>query len=265
MENEIYDLIGRLQKDEIDGLDVLKWAAPIASFGDPAISRIATLGLNPSDKEFTDNSGNELNGVNRRFHTLKSLNLKNWGETTPDQVSMIAQQCRDYFSRNPYDNWFKRLDFLISGTSLSYYFPSNEACHLDLVPFATGIKWAMLSTKQKKSLLSQYGDILGKLINASRIKVLVLNGRTVVNTLSQISDVDYRVTEQPTWKLQRTGDNYIAGFSYEGTIHRIGTIQLNNEITILGFNHNIQSSFGVTSSVQYQIRLWITEKSKQLL
>lgn len=264
MENEIFELLQRLQKADIDGLDILPWASPIVSFGDPATSRIATLGLNPSDKEFTDNSGNELHGVNRRFHTLKSLGLRDWSQVTPKQVSLIAQQCRDYFSNNPY-NWFKRLDFLISGTSLSYYFPSREACHLDLVPYATRVKWAMLTTSQKSRLLYQYGDVLAQLLNISNIKILVLNGRTVIKTISEISDVKYFSSEQPTWKLERTRGNSVPGFSYEGTINRIGSIELNNKISILGFNHNIQSSFGVTSIVQGQIRIWIAEKSKQLL
>lgn len=265
MENNIYNLTKRLDQAETDGLEIIKWATPIIAFGDPIRSKIATLGINPSDKEFKDNSGNELYGVKRRFHTLNSLGLKKWSEISSEQVSLIAQQCRDYFSINPYDAWFKRLDFLISATSLSYYFPSCEACHLDLVPYATDIKWALLSTVQKRKLLSQYGDILGQILKNSEIGIIVLNGRTVVETLSQISDVEYSITEQQTWKLNRHNGSPVLGFSYEGNITRIGRINLNKKITILGINHNIQSSFGITANIQSQIRMWIAEKSRQLL
>ena len=32
-------------------------------------------------------------------------------------IEEIAEACRSYFAHNPYDAWFKRLDFLIQETS----------------------------------------------------------------------------------------------------------------------------------------------------
>jgi len=265
MEKEILDLAKRLDHSQVSHLDIINWAAPVTSFGNPQTAKIATLGLNPSDREFTDSNGKELIGTKRRFHTLNSLGLEKWGDLSVDQAKLIAGQCRNYFSGNPYDGWFKKLDFLISGTSLSYYFPSQEACHLDLVPFATSTKWAKLSREQRKELLSEHGDILAKLINSSVIKIIILNGTTVINNFKLISDADYTVTSQPTWNLSRADGKDISGFSYECFITRIGDMQLKEKIAILGFNHNIQSSFGITSYVQSQIRVWIANQSNQLL
>lgn len=265
MEKEILELAQRLDHSKISQLGIITWAAPVTSFGNPQTAKIATLGLNPSDKEFTDNKGKELIGTKRRFHTLNSLGLEKWGDLSFDQAKLIAGQCRNYFSGNPYDSWFKKLDFLISGTSLSYYFPSQEACHLDLVPFATSTKWAKLSREQRKELLGEHGDILAKLINGSNIKVIILNGTTVINNFKLVSDADYTITSQPTWNLPRSDGKDVSGFSCECFITKIGDMQLKEKIAILGFNHNIQSSFGITSYVQSQIRTWIAKQSNQLL
>lgn|ERR1700688_2215103 len=67
------------------GTKMIPWACPIPSFGDLWRSRVATLGFNPSNREFVDEAGNELQGGSRRFPTLKSLSLGSWSE-----VSLIA-------------------------------------------------------------------------------------------------------------------------------------------------------------------------------
>lgn len=266
MRNEICDAFKRLADPTIGELGVMHWASPILAFGNPLLSKIATLGLNPSDKEFIDDNGNELTNSNRRFQTLKSVGISKWDEVNEEQIKLIEDQCNEYFIRKPYDGWFKRLDFLISGTSLSYYFPSMEACHLDLVPYATSIKWGNLSTSQKTRLLNNYGDFLGRIIKMSEnLTVLVLNGKTVIDNLQKISDVSFIVNEEPRWNLPRENTNDIKGYSYEGHLSKIGGIELGKKILALGFNHNIQSSFGVTSTVQQEIRNWISEKTKKYL
>lgn len=73
IKNILSDLIENLDNPYLQTLSVIPWAAPIISFGDLSKSKIATLGLNPSNREFVDSSGNELLGFNRRFHTLQSL------------------------------------------------------------------------------------------------------------------------------------------------------------------------------------------------
>ena len=69
-------LTQQLDNVAVERLDVIQWAAPVISFGNMSQSKIATLGLNPSNREFVDLAGNELCGHERRFHTLKSLNLR---------------------------------------------------------------------------------------------------------------------------------------------------------------------------------------------
>ena len=51
----------------------VRGALPVLFFGDIFTARVATVGLNPSDQEYLDSHGTELDGVKRRFETLASL------------------------------------------------------------------------------------------------------------------------------------------------------------------------------------------------
>jgi hypothetical protein len=262
MKGELINLIERFEDPKIKKADIIAWGSPILSFGSISNSRIATLGLNPSNREFVDGNGNELNGNQRRFHTLKSLGIKQWNEANDNHLESITKLCVEYFYRNPYDSWFKRLDYLISGTSMSYYFPSGQACHLDLIPYATSSKWTDLSPKQKDLLFQLSGDTLGLILENSPIEILILNGQAVVDNLSKVSKVEFNRRHMPSWTLPRKLSDGVAGYSYTGVINNIGGIKLKKDILVLGYNHNIQSSFGVTSEVQKSIRNWISKKSE---
>ena len=259
MSKTLLDLIKKMATNKLGEMDVISWGCPIPSFGNLATAKIATVGLNPSNREFVDETGSELDGPERRFHTLKSLGLNKWKEAQKEHFESIIDYCFNYFSRNPYDGWFKRLDHIISGTSLSYYFPSGYACHLDLIPFATFTKWTNLTSTQRRKLLDISSDYLGMLINHSEIELLVLNGQTVVENMERVSGCSLKKSVMQDWALPRKNSNSVQGFCYEGEIERIGTITLKNPIRVLGYNHNIQSSFGVTKNVQTSIRNWITE------
>ncbi|MET3025338.1 hypothetical protein ABXT06_01550 [Flavobacterium sp. UW10123] len=256
--SHVLNLLEVLKKTQPDDLSIIPWSTPILSFGNILKSKIATLGINPSNREFVDLQGLELKGDNRRFHTLNSLEIKNWSEIKEKHINLIIELCDEYFLRNPYDGWFKKLDYLISGTSMSYYFPSQEACHLDLIPFATFEKWSNLTPIQQNTLLNLFSDFLGILIAESSIEIILLNGQTVVNNFEKISNLKLYKTTEKDWELPRKKTENVAGYSYQGYVETIGTIDLKRKVKVLGYNHNIQSSFGVTSQVQTSIRKWIT-------
>lgn len=259
MKKDLLLLVKDMVSIRLREVDVISWSSPIPSFGNLATAKIATVGLNPSNREFVDESGRELEGADRRFHTLRSLGLKKWKEVQGDHLELIIDYCFNYFSRNPYDSWFKKLDHIISGSSLSYYFPSGAACHLDLIPYATFTKWTDLLPSQRKKLLEFSSDYLGMLINHSQIEILVLNGQTVVHNIEQVSGCQLKKTHRRDWSLPRKSVDAVQGFSYQGKIDRIGRVTLNKPLEVLGYNHNIQSSFGVTKNVQKSIRNWVTE------
>jgi len=256
MDSVLADLVSRF--DALSGTKVIPWGCPIPSFGDLSKSKVATLGLNPSNREFVDRAGNELDGPFRRFHTLKSLGLPRWSEATAGHLQLIVESCRAYFSRNPYDGWFKKLDYIISGAKASYYNDSAKACHLDLIPYATACKWTDLSRVQRSSLLTEAGDTLGLLLRDSPVGILILNGSSVVEHFQSIASVRMEKRPMLEWSLPRQSDTGVAGFAYKGSVRSLSGVKLRRDILVLGFNHNIQSSFGVTTRVKDAIRRWIT-------
>lgn len=265
MNNTLSILLKRLDDPVLKANNVIPWSSPIPSFGDISKARIATLGLNPSNREFVDVDGNELDGESRRFHTLKSLGLDRWADAEACHLQLIEDTCRAYFLRNPYDGWFKKLDYLISGTEASYYDDSMTACHLDLIPYATACKWTELTRQQRLTLLEIASDTLGLLLCQSQVRVIILNGRSVIEQFQEIAEVCLEKQTMVDWSLPRRVEPGVPGFSYRGIVRQIAGIELPRDILVLGFNHNIQSSFGVTTQVTTAIRYWITQTAKEAI
>lgn len=244
---------------------VIPWAAPVTYFGDLQESQLATIGLNPSNREFVDTTGSELTGSKRRFQTLSSLQLDSWLEADSDHILSISKTCIEYFDRNPYDTWFKRLDNVISATGFSYYTEGARACHLDLVPFATATKWGSLSQLQRSALLELSGDSLGLLVRDSPIIYLVLNGASVVELFEATTGIRLHRKDMPQWRLPRKHGPSVPGTAYTGSITELCGIKLHREVHVAGYNHNIQSSFGVTRAVIESMREWVARHARRAL
>lgn len=260
--NKIYSkALHRLETYDKTESNILEWASPILFFGKLKTAKIATVGLNPSNKEFLDNHSTELNLEQRRFHTLDSLNLGSWKEAGTHEIRMLIKSCEEYFNNNPYNTWFKRLDYIVSGSSKSYYFPSQEVCHLDLIPFATKRKWGELSNFDKNILLNRDIDILKDLLAESEVTYLILNGRSVVKYFEKAFGIHLDSYHNKSLDLIRNNSAIVKGICYEGMIKNLDG-DTNKTIHILGYNHNIQSSFGISSQVMKELRNWITSKIK---
>jgi hypothetical protein len=258
MHRALTTLIDRLDSSAVSGTDVIRWGCPVPSFGDLSCSRVATLGLNPSNREFMDELGGELEGARRRFHTLKSLGIASWSDVDARHLRLILESCRTYFLGNPYDRWFKRLDQVVSGTQASFYDESRRACHLDLIPYATARKWTELTAQQRSSLLAVAADTLGLLLRDSPVRILILNGRSVVEKFQDIAGLRLEQQQMPNWSLDRQPKRAVIGLAYRGVVRALSGIRLSGEILVLGYNHNLQSSFGVTNEVILAIRDWIS-------
>jgi hypothetical protein len=263
MYSPLVSLIDRLDSTIVSKTKIIRWGCPVPSFGDLSSSRVATIGINPSNREFVDESGNELQGNARRFHTMNSLGLRSWREVDVRHLQTIIESCRLYFHRNPYNNWFNKLNKVISGTSASYYDISNAACHLDLIPFATMCKWTELSATQRSLLLTIAGDTLGFLLRDSNVRILILNGMSVVQHFQEMSGVRLDRQEMPIWSLPRKARPNVVGVSFKGTVDSISGVFLGREVLVIGFNHNLQSSFGVTKDVINAIQRWILLEIKE--
>jgi len=256
----ISNLVEKLNDRVLIEADVIPWGAPVFCFGDLLNATVATLGLNPSNREFVNERGEELTGNQRRFHTLESLKIKCWAEMEIQHFHQILESCRYYFSGNPYDLWFKKLDAILAGAGFSYYGLNPTACHLDLVPYATSRKWTELNAKERGLLLSVGAETLAQLLKASAVNVLILNGRTVVNQFEAISEMRLEGKRKASWTLPRSAGDGVPGIGYSGILDTLAGIELGRSILVLGYNHNIQSSFGVTRAVTSSIRDWIQEE-----
>jgi hypothetical protein len=145
------------------------------------------------------------------------------------------------------------LDQVIVGTKASYYGGASRACHLDLIPYATSKKWTELSPHERSLLLDVAGDTLGLLLRDSPVSVLILNGMSVVNRFQHIAGSPLEAQQMPEWALQRHSKPDITG------------IELGRELLVLGFNHNLQGSYGVTAEVIRAIRDWIARATNQAI
>ena len=264
MNTTLSALIKRIGQEDLSATNVIPWSCPVPSFGDLSTAKVATLGLNPSNREFVDQAGKELVGQFRRFQTLGSLGLTRWSDAQTVHTRLVGESCRTYFSGNPYDTWFRQLDYLLAETNASYYGPVGGACHLDLIPFATDCKWTDLGRRQRSSLFHVAGDTLGQLLGESPIRLLVLNGSAVVTHFQDVSAVRLEKRLMSKWTLSRRSQRDVVGIAYEGIISHLLGVKLRRDVWVVGFNHNIQSSFGVTREVRSSIRAWIGGVAKQV-
>jgi len=258
----LVSLVERVDEQTAGEAEVIPWGCPVPSFGDLTSARVASVGINPSNREFVDERGDELRGELRRFHTLHSLDLKSWADAEVQHLRQILTACNDYFARNPYDRWFKRLDYVVSGTGASFYDTEHPACHLDIIPYATERKWAHLSSRQRRQLLGLSQESLGLLLRHASVEILILNGRSVVTHFESATGVRLERREMPAWSLPRRSGNGVRGIAYHGVVDAICGHQPPQKLLVLGFNHNLQSSYGVTTDVVRSIRQWVTRAAR---
>ncbi len=239
------------------GSALLEWACPVPYFGRLDQATAATVGINPSSREFVDGEGCELQGAERRLPTLRSLGLRDWSEADSGHLQAILASCDGYFDQRPYDRWFRVLDGLLAPLGATYYGRSPSACHVDLVPYATAEKWGVLSLEQRRRLLAAGRSAAGMFVRDSAIEVLVLNGQSVVREFETVSGARLRSEVVPGWSLPRSGPRHVPGVAYWGSADRIGEVDLGRRVRVVGYNHNLQSSFGVTAGVQRRIGDWV--------
>lgn len=231
---------------------VVTWACPVPFFGRIDEARVATVGINPSNREFVRSDGAELDGPQRRLPTLASLALDDWSQATGGDVRAVTQACLRYFEGNPYRLWFDVLERVLNRGGYSYY-GGTRAAHIDLVAYATASKWGTLGPAVRKTLISQGRRTLATVIRDSPIDLLVLNGRSVVNEFIASAQVELRAAAVPGWTLPRSTGPGVAGVRYSGTLRSVAGIDLERPVEVIGFNHNLQSSFGVTTTVMRRI------------
>lgn len=206
------------------------------------MATVATLGINPSWREFTD-GGQLLDGPSRRLSTLSSLGATSLGSLTDAQVLQVVEDCARYFDsdRNPYRLWFNPLDRVLSASvGASYYV--GRACHLDLVQWATNPTWGDLDDQTREQLLDEGLVHLRALLNFGTTRLVLLNGRQV---LRQVEDIG--LVKLSACGIMPQGKRTCSLYAGE-----------RDGVRYVGWSTNLQSSFGVSNEFKDRLAAWVS-------
>lgn len=120
---------------------IIKESIPVIWFGNlndylKSKTRIVTVGLNPSNKEFPENN---------RWLRFDYVDL--YSSDCNQTIFRLVQTLNSYFDKNPYWKWFGRGEKVLEHLGASYR-PSkikNQAIHIDIYSaIATTITWSNL-------------------------------------------------------------------------------------------------------------------------
>lgn len=246
MGEEIPAYLARMVRRSAPTSAVVTGSTPVIAFGDPRRARVATLGINPSWREFQSADRNLLTGQSRRLATLPSLGAELLTELAEEYIQTVAQDCSTYFFRNPYRRWFDPLDRVLrNGLDASYY--DGSACHLDLVQWATSPTWGKLAPKVRQCLLDDGLPHLRDQLLLGNLRFVVLNGRQVLDNVVRVGLA----------KLESCGtlhNKHLHCSLYSG---------LGEGVRFLGWSTNLQGNFGVSNKFKSQLSRWLADAAER--
>lgn len=231
---------------------VISGSTPVISFGDFTTAKIATLGINPSSKEFLSGK-NFLKKGKKRLADYESLGISKKELISKEHVEAIWLGCKNYFSAsaNPYMTWFGQLDQIIGHAGFSYL--DGSACHLDLVQWATNPVWGNLSKREQGGLLAADLDFFLWQSEMPNIQLRLLNGRTAINSFIEFTEFKLHKVDQIKFK---NGERIQPIDLFKG--------QGRHGEPILGWSINIQSARlkqGVKPQVINLLGQWVSSQS----
>ena len=236
---EIPDYIERRIRRPIPpGLCVVPGSTPVVAFGNARTAKVATLGLNPSSREFQDSSGQDLVGCFRRLATHRSLGVCDLAIAPPATIAQVLEDCNEYFQRNPYE-WFNQLEPILNACGVSYC--DGSVCHLDLVQWATKPTWGGLCPSVRRCLLDDDAQFLREQLSNENIELLLVNGSGVACPLQEMFETEFK-------ELCLDELGLIPGFGKNRT--RLFTGSVLSEVRVVAWNVNLQSPYGVTPELK---------------
>ncbi|MFP3042406.1 hypothetical protein LQZ19_11375 [Treponema primitia] len=222
-------IIERIKRRIDPNMFITPQTTPIVFFGNYDKSKVCTISLNPSDKEFIDNSNDLLDFKNNeRLCSRKKLRRNDNEELTDDEANAVLKYCNEYFKVHPYKGWFDPLDYFIKHFgNYSYY---DDTCvHLDLVQWATTPKWNDVPQNIRQRHLNNDLPVLKYLLNKD-FEVMFLNGKTVVDNVAQCLDLNIK-SKNTVFKNSNGKESEL--YIYYGEY---------NSIKIVGWNLYLQSA-----------------------
>lgn len=200
---------------------------PILWFGDieeyrKSNLKVVTIGLNPSNIEFTKNNKSDEYDISLRFKKASGLQ----DVLDDNDIRSYYEAMNNYFNieNEPYKRWFNNFERPISALNCSYY-PNktpNRAIHIDIyAPLATTPTWGKLSKQEKQNVefFEKYFDMILKELNPD----IMLISASVTAIFNK-----FRV------KTEDAKHNYIPEDKKNGVFIRV--FKLDNKLLISGRN-----------------------------
>jgi hypothetical protein len=160
---------------------------PVIYFGNYGTARACTISLNPSDKEFLDGNVRLLSGRQKRLCSREELNKKDDELLSDEDAKKVLKDCADYFTLNPYKDWFDPFDHFINRFgNYSYY--DGTCVHLDLVQWATTPEWSAVPDDIRQKHLNNDLPVL-KFLLEKDFEIMFLNGRAVFDNVSKYLEI----------------------------------------------------------------------------
>jgi hypothetical protein len=178
-------ILERIKRKIEPGMFITPQSTPIVYFGEFNNAISCTISLNPSDKEFINNSGKLLDLENmERLCSRKKLKVEDNVVLSDNEANIVLKYCDEYFQRKPYKIWFDPFDYVIKKLgNYSYY---NGSCvNLDLIQWATTPKWDKVPEDIRNKHLEYDLPFLRYLLLEKNFEVMFLNGKTVAENIEK--------------------------------------------------------------------------------
>ena len=186
---------------------IVEGSIPIVFFGNVERAEIATLSLNPSNKEF------EHNGV-RRCIDRKQLKVADNQKLSSEQAESVYKSLLLYFKVNPYKTWFNPMNKLFQSKGYEYY--NDQIVHLDISPWATNDKWKNLSRDEREPIIDT--TIIKNVIEKRGIKKLFINGKTALNVFFATFNIEEKEIQNTSFQYTTQNGNKRSFIIYETEI-----------------------------------------------
>lgn len=239
------ELLNRTSTPIPENLFIVPGSTPVVSFGNPALSKVATLGINPSSSEFSYGKDRPLlSSQEKRLVDREVLKTGDSNSLTLEESERVIDGCSNYFNSEKHYEWFGKLEeIVLKPAGYSYYGKNASACHLDLVQWATDPVWSRIkSPAVREKLLTNDKEFLRFQLSNYRFDFVYLNGGTVVEQFIALGiaelSVVHHVTRNAMGGIHKVFKGTANGTTYLGwginaasnDANKIGLVELSNWI-----------------------------------
>ena len=238
-------LVSRIMTANPRDLHVVERSFPITHFGRLEKSRVVTVGINPSVREFFDGRkpARLLEEPLKRVLDRESIGIRDSDVPSIDDALKVLASYNQYFETGNHYSWFNALQkWALDPLGVSY--SEGSVAHLDLVQWATKPVWSGIKSKSvREQLVLSDSRFLSEQIRMSRPELVLFNGATVVKTMRQFG---HFVVEQTGEIPGSRGFTYFVG--------RCG------DARAVGWSINIQSQPDKENSSKTALAKWLSAK-----